>query len=302
VGVPPDAVLLVEPGTVPKTPSGKVQRSAARTLYLTGALVPRPRRSLTLSARLLVQSLPRMVRLSGSALRRSVYAVYLAAASLVATALFGPPIALLLAALPAGRPVRALTRIVARLTLLIAGSRLSVDRRGSLPKDGPLVIVANHSSYADAPVLLAALPLDFVFVAMSEILQWRVIGTIVRRGGHPTVDRWNVHRSVADAAAIEERLRGGGIVLFFPEGKLGSGDELGPLRLGAFESAISTRAPVVPVTLRGANRALPHGAWLPRPGRIDVVIGEPIDADGEGWRAVVSLRDRVAAALAAHTT
>jgi 1-acyl-sn-glycerol-3-phosphate acyltransferase len=298
VGVPPDTVVILQPGAVPKTPSGKIRRGASRTLYLEGGWSAHERGALALKARLVALAVPRTLRAAGRSTRRALYAAYLGAASALASVTLGPPIVVLLHALPAGRPVRVLSRIAARLLFAITGCRLAVRGRERLPRGGSMVLVSNHASYADIPALIAALPTSVTIVTMQEIDQWRFVGTFVRRGKHPTVDRWRAQQSVADSSAIAERVRAGGAVLFFPEGKLGTGDELGPLRLGAFETAIETGAAVVPVAIRGAHRVLRHGTRLPRPGPIEVTIGEPITPVGEGWRAVVDLRDRAAAALA----
>ena len=57
---------------------------------------------------------------------------------------------------------------------------------------------------------------------------------------------------------------------------------------------------MVPLALQGTRATLPEGSWLPRPRTIRLWIGAPLTAQGEGWRAVVQLRDRVADAIAAH--
>ncbi|HEV2641717.1 MAG TPA: lysophospholipid acyltransferase family protein, partial [Candidatus Elarobacter sp.] len=132
------------------------------------------------------------------------------------------------------------------------------------------------------------------------ILSWRLIGTIARRGRHPTVDRWHPQQSVADAAAIEGRLRGGESVLFFVEGGFSGIRGLKPFRLGAFEAAVATGAAVVPIALRGSRQLLSAGRRMPRPGRVHVWIGDPLRAEGSGWSATVALRDRAADAIAAH--
>ncbi|MGH7672747.1 MAG: hypothetical protein ACREMC_07595, partial [Gemmatimonadales bacterium] len=69
---------------------------------------------------------------------------------------------------------------------------------------------------------------------------------------------------------------------------------------GAFEAAVETETPIVPVALRGTRRVLRDGAWLPRPGAIRVWIGSAIAARSKAWPAAVELRDRAAEAIAAH--
>lgn len=231
---------------------------------------------------------------------RGVVVTYLALVWVTALIVLGPLVALLLFALPRGRPVRALGRLVSRIALAISGCRVRVEGRERLARRGPMVLVTNHTSYADTPVLAATLPVDFVFTAMTEIMGWRLIRTFVRRGEHPTVDRWHLEQSVADAATIKQRLGAGDAVLFFAEGGFSRARGLRPFRLGAFEAAVSVDAPVVPVALRGVRQVLPADTYLPRPGRVDVWIGEPIVPQGKGWSAAIDLRNRTADAVAAH--
>ena len=75
---------------------------------------------------------------------------------------------------------------------------------------------------------------------------------------------------------------------------------LRPFRLGAFKVAVDTGARVVPVALQGTRRVLRGAHVVPRPGRVRLWVGAPISPEGEGWRAVVALRDRVADAVAAQ--
>ncbi|HEU5174325.1 MAG TPA: AMP-binding protein, partial [Gemmatimonadaceae bacterium] len=257
IGMPPDVVAVLPPGAIPKTPSGKLRRGATRELYESGKLARRPSAPLRvrvalgreIAARSLVKVRHRLARAAN------------VAALGVAWAIVGPPLVaalwLLGRLLPAGRPVRRLGRTAARIALRTSGCTLHVEGAERLPRTGPLVLIANHTSFADTPTLLAALPIDFVFAAMEEVLAWRVVGTLVRRGRHPTVDRWHPHQAVADANAIVDRLRGGESVMFFPEGTFGKLVGLRPFRLGAFEAAVEARAPVVPVVLRGTRQALP---------------------------------------------
>jgi 1-acyl-sn-glycerol-3-phosphate acyltransferase len=115
-----------------------------------------------------------------------------------------------------------------------------------------------------------------------------------------TVDRWDARQGVADAGKVARALEEGGSVLFFPEGTFTGAAGLRPFRLGAFQAAAQAGAAVVPLALLGTRATLPEKAWLPRPRTIRLWIGAPVAAEGEGWRAVVALRDRVANAIASR--
>ena len=301
-GVPPDVVRVVSPGVVPKTSSGKIRRAAAREAYLTGRVTGTRGIPLRLRLGLFVgratEALARTARRIGRALQIG----YLTVVGTIALLVLGPVVVVLLYLLPTGRPVRVLSRVAARLALAISGCRLIVDGAERLRRrdSGPLVLVTNHTSYADTPVLLAALPIDFVVVSMLEIVRWPVIGTFARRGSHPLVDRWHPTQSVTDEADIHARLRDGETVLFFAEGGFSAMRGLKPFRLGAFEAAVATGAPVVPIALRGSRELLPADTRIPHPGRVHVWIGEPLRSESPGWRGAVALRDQAAHAIAAH--
>jgi 1-acyl-sn-glycerol-3-phosphate acyltransferase len=300
VGVPPDVVRIVSPGSVPKTPSGKIRRSAAREDFLSGSMgapvrVPRRVRA-ALVARVLGERLAHTAR----AVARGAYVAYLAIAVTVVAVTVVPLAWVLVHILPRGRPVRVLSHLVSRVLLLVTGCRLTVEGAERLPSSGPCVLVANHASYADTPALLAALPTDFLLVAMKEIMHWPLVATFVRRGEHPTVDRWHVEQSVADARALETRLLGGAALLFFAEGGFSGARGLRPFRLGAFTTAVATGAPVVPIALQGTRHALPADTWIPRPSHVRVWIGDPIAPTGTNLAAAVALRDRAADEVARH--
>ncbi len=300
IGLPPDRVVLVPPGTVPKTPSGKLRRGTARDLYVARRLGARPHLTLGRRLALLRGAVLEAVRPVVSRAPRALYLGYLGVASVAAIAPLVLGIWALVAVLPSRRAAFVLGRFGARVLLRLAGCRLHVEGLENLRGDGPRILASNHASYVDVLALMATVPLDFVFVAKREVRSWPLVGAFVRREGHPTVDRWDPKRSVADAQALAGLLRAGDSVCFFPEGTFTRATGLRPFRLGAFETSAATGAPVIPVALQGTRRALRDGAWLPRPALIHVWIGAAIAPPGEGWDAALELRERTADQIAAH--
>jgi 1-acyl-sn-glycerol-3-phosphate acyltransferase len=296
VEVPPDQVVLVPPGAVPKTSSGKVRRAATRERYLQGALGRLPRTTPTQSARLAASALAEALRPGVARARRALYAAWLSAS----LPLLLLPAWILVVLVPGRRFAFAMSRLAARAGLRVLGCRLEAEGLERLPRRGPLVLAANHASYADVAALLALLPADFLFVAKREVLGYPLIGTFARRCGHLMVDRRDALRGVADAELVARALRDGEDVLFFPEGTFVAASGLRPFRLGAFQAAATAGAPVVPLALRGTRHVM-RGDWgLPRPGRIALWVGEPIAPEGTDMAALVRFRDRVADAIAAH--
>jgi 1-acyl-sn-glycerol-3-phosphate acyltransferase len=298
LGLPPDAVLIAPPRSVLKTSSGKIRRRATREAYLDGTLA-RGRPSIIRQwARLQSVGVLMRLRTAGSAAMHLAYGVWVGA--LLALGL--PVFWALLQVAPRGRPADRVVRAYCRLLLALAGCRLRVEGLEHLAGVGPAVLAANHSSYVDSVALLAALPpaLPFVFVAKRELLRTPLLGTIIRKVGHLTVERFALSESVADAAAVSGALRAGTSLLVYPEGTFRRTPGLLTFRLGGFKAAVESGRPVVPVAIQGTREILPADAWLPRRQAVRVSIGSPIEPTGEGWPEMVRLRDLTRAAIAAQ--
>src|SRR5262245_39508124 len=149
LGVPADAVMLAEPGAVPKTSSGKIRRSATREAYLDGALA-RGRASIGAQwARLLTAHVSARV---AQALRRAgALAIGLYLGTLLLLTM--PPLWLMVVLAPSGRAADRLARLWCRVMLTLSGSRLRTVGSEHLPSAGPAVLVANHAGYVDVVAL-----------------------------------------------------------------------------------------------------------------------------------------------------
>ncbi len=293
IGLPPDTVEIASPGAVLKTSSGKIRRSATRDAYLRGTLGrPRPsvrRQWLSLGvthARLVLGAAGRTVGAAGFALWIGVLLGALV-----------PPLWIAVAFSRRSSTVDAITRWWCRTVLRLAGCGPTVHGLEHLPRRST-ILVANHASYVDVAVLVAALPVDARFVAKRELLATPIVGTILRKAAHLTVDRVDVSRGVADAARVSAAVRAGAVVCVFPEGTFVRRAGLLPFRLGAFKAAVEARCPIVPVAIRGTRTVLPADSWLPRHGRVDVTVGAPLHPVGEGWREMARLRDLARAEIA----
>jgi fatty-acyl-CoA synthase len=292
LGIPPDTVVISVPGSVLKTSSGKVRRSATRDAYLGGQLGFR-RSAWIQWARLLgVDLWARGRRLAARGLTLA-YTGYVGVLLLLTVPVLWAQVVLL----PAGRAVDRLVRASCRLLLRLSGCRLRVQGLEHLPSTGPAVLAANHASYIDSVALSAALPGDFRFVAKRELVTTPFLATVIRKVGHLTVERTDLSRSVADAEHVTAVLRRGASLLFFPEGTFLRRAELLPFKLGAFKAAVDARCPVIPVAIRGTREILPADEWLLRPGPITISIGSPIQPEHDGWKEIVRLRDAARAEI-----
>jgi 1-acyl-sn-glycerol-3-phosphate acyltransferase len=152
-------------------------------------------------------------------------------------------------------------------------------------------VVANHASYLDALILTAVLPPGFAYVAKQELLKQPLAAIPLRRLGSAFVERFDSTRGVEDTRALEERVRAGESVVFFPEGTFLNHPGLLPFRMGAFMLAVRTGRPVLPVSLVGTRTLLRGDDLRPHYSALHVHIGEPLSAADGDWQAALQLRD-----------
>jgi 1-acyl-sn-glycerol-3-phosphate acyltransferase len=143
-----------------------------------------------------------------------------------------------------------------------------------VPRQGPVLLVANHSSVLDPPLVGGMTPRPVTFLAKAELFRIPLFGRFIRGlNAHP------VRREGGDPAALRLALRileKGGTLLVFPEGTRGVEGTLRPGKPGAGMLAAMSRAPVVPVYVRGSGQAWPRGMKLPRPAKVTVTFGQPL--------------------------
>jgi len=296
IGMPADDIVLAPPQSVPKTSSGKIRRAASREYYEGGAGAVRPAPVWWQLARLLWAGvLPGLRR----ALRVALGLAFAARAWLVFALVFPFIFAAALAA-PVGFTWR-LGHRLARLFFALGGIRLSGFGLEYLPRDGPMVIVANHTSYLDALALVALLDWrHWSFVAKNEFLGAFVMRTLLAGFGTRFVERVDARESIEDATQLVNAARTGTSLIIFAEGRLNRQTGLWPFRSGAFQVAAHTGLPVVPAAIRGARSVLRDGTWLPRRGAVAIRFGAPLRAQGIDWKAAVELRERVRSEILEH--
>lgn len=145
-----------------------------------------------------------------------------------------------------------------------------------IPRDGPVILAANHSSNLDVPVLgsslMPRLGRRLQWLGKRELFDWPVVGWIARNGGVHAVDRSGAD---VDAFRLAARILDEGRALFvFPEGTRSHDGRLGEGRDGVAVLALRTGAPIVPIGISGSYERWPRGQKLPHPGgRVTVRVG-----------------------------
>ncbi len=289
LGLPPNVVEVVPPNAIPKTSSGKLRRDETKQRFLSGGLRSAAPPVWLQFARIATASGARRIR---SMLKRAAEVAY-GCYAIATFALLLLPAWLYVLISPSRKSAANVTTAALRAYLKIAGWRVRVDGREHLRENKSRMFVANHTSYADIVVLMAALGTDYHFVAKSEVMSMPFFGTFLRKLGHFSFRREDPQSRLHQAEQIESALRRGESVFVFPEGTFTAQTGVRPFHLGAFKAAIAAEREIVPIALNGIRRVLRDGTWLPRPGRITITICPAIAPAGstEGWQEIVRIRD-----------
>jgi len=295
IGSPADDIVLAPPHTVPKTSSGKIRRIAARDYYERGPDAVRPQAVWLQFIRLAAAGVAPQLRrgwrvVRGIAFAARAYLVFVVTAIPIFAAAATRNVAL------TWKVGGAMTRLFLRL----AGLQVLVRGAENMPP-GPFVLAPNHTSYLDALVLVSILaPRDFAFIAKREFLGNPLMRLLLAGFGCAFVERFDVQKSAEHADELVEVAKRGRSLVIFPEGTLMRRPGLLPFRTGAFQVAVQSGVPVVPVALRGVRSVLRDGTWYLRRSPMAVTFSAPVAPEGDDWNAAVRLRDRVRTEVLKH--
>jgi 1-acyl-sn-glycerol-3-phosphate acyltransferase len=195
----------------------------------------------------------------------------------------GPP--LLLWTLISGRP-HALYRIGAAgatLGLWLSGIRVRVRNGDAIQHDRAAVYAINHTSNVEPPIVFKVLSGLFPRLRILYKAELRKLPILVRAFdvvGFVPLERGNREQSLPAIERAVQALRDGNSFLIFPEGTRSRTGELLPFKKGGFIMAIKAQAPVVPVAISGARKAMRKGSPIIRPVDVIVAFGDPIPTVG----------------------
>lgn len=158
--------------------------------------------------------------------------------------------------------------------------RFRVEGVEHVGKNKNYIIVANHQSVLDILVVLAALPIQFKFMAKQELFSIPFIGWHMKYAGYIPLHRGNRESALRAAEQARRYLRLGLSVLLFPEGTRSLDGKIQDFRNGAFHIAKEEKVGILPVVIDGTNEAIPKKSWLLRKrSNLFVSIGKPIPAE-----------------------
>jgi fatty-acyl-CoA synthase len=306
LGLPPDRVELIPPGSIPKTSSGKLRREETKKLYLAGTLCAKK-----------APAWLQIARLGTSGTVKNIFQGLLAGLGRGMEILYGVYFILLFVTwiIPtcAGvllfhdyRAAGRYTSAALKVLFFLAGVRVRVVGKDYLNTPGAKIYASNHTSFFDVVALMMGLGVPYRFVAKSEVHNMPFIGTFLRKMDHLSFVRSDADSRRDAVQQMESVLRRGESVFVFPEGTFVPEEGVRPFQLGAFSAAVLTAVPVVPVSIAGARHFLREGTILPRPSSVTITLSPPLFAktlanDSSDWHEMVRLRDAARERIARYS-
>jgi len=214
--------------------------------------------------------------------------------------LLGMLILLLLCALfGRRRVVLRYARGMIKISRAVLGIRVEAEGLAGLDRSRPVVYMANHESMLEGPILFTLTPRAPLVIIKKSLFRLPVLGPAMRFEGFVPVDRSGINAGrvgITRAAGRMKEERDSFLV--FPEGTRSRDGRLQPFRRGGFFLAAAAGAPIVPVSVEGADEMMPRGRAIPRRGRIRIVFHPALETRGLEPATMPAFMERVRNAIA----
>ncbi len=156
--------------------------------------------------------------------------------------------------------------------------QVTVTGRENLAPGSTYLVMSNHQSHYDIPVLFYVIGPNIRMITKVELFAIPVFGEAIRQAGFIAIDRSNRTRAVESLKVAKDKLASGVHVWIAPEGTRSRTGALLPFKKGGFNLAIEAGLPILPITIQGTRDALRAKGMRTAPGaKVRVTIGKPID-------------------------
>jgi 1-acyl-sn-glycerol-3-phosphate acyltransferase len=181
----------------------------------------------------------------------------------------------------------------------VAGMRVDVQGRENIPS-GVCLFAANHTSNADAPAIVGAIPRRLAIFGRKSLFDIPIVGLAFRLAKFVPVDRGNREAALGSVKQAVEYIKTGSSFLVYPEGTRSPDGRMQRFKKGSFVMAIEAGVPIVPVACSGAHRIMKKNSLVIHPGRVTVRFGKPVDVSGYTVEQRNTLAQQVHDAVAAQ--
>ena len=185
-----------------------------------------------------------------------------------------------------------LSKLWAYTMLAVSFVRTEIKNKDKICKGKSYIIISNHQSMYDIIALVTTLGIQYRWIIKKELLKIPVFGYALYASRNIFIDRSNTASAIESINKGFERLPEGVSVMVFAEGTRSPDGQIQEFKKGGFITAIRRKIPILPVTVNGSRRILPKKSLAMKPGKIQIVVGDPIDVTGYTIDTVQDLIDK----------
>jgi len=185
-----------------------------------------------------------------------------------------------------------ISKLWAYTMLTVSFVRTEIKNKDKILKGTSYIIISNHQSLCDIIVLVTTLGIQYRWIIKKEILKLPIFGYALYASRNIFIDRSNTTSAIESINKGFDRLPKGVSVMVFAEGTRSPDGQIHEFKKGGFITAVTRKIPILPITVNGSRRVLPKGSLTLKPGKIQVVIGDPLDTSGYTTDTVQKLIDK----------
>jgi 1-acyl-sn-glycerol-3-phosphate acyltransferase len=174
-------------------------------------------------------------------------------------------------------PLMVARTVFAPVLMWIAGIKLKSYGKENVPKNKPIIFIANHCSHLDIACLCGCLPVNLHFIGKKELAWMPIVGWYMFVVDHIFIDRSNRKKAAESINKAAIKIKNGKSVVLYPEGTRSKTGGLGIFKKGAFHLALMANVDIIPVHIQGTFEVWSTNSFKITPGNVTVRIGKPID-------------------------
>ncbi len=210
----------------------------------------------------------------------------------IATIVLGIPVMVAGLLSRTGNLAFSISKLWAYTMLGVSFVRTEIKNKEKIQKGTSYIIISNHQSLYDIISLVTTLGIQYRWFIKKEVIKIPIFGYALYASRNIFIDRSNTIRAIESINRGIKRLPKGASIMVFAEGTRSPDGQIHEFKKGGFMVAITHKLPILPVTVNGSRRVLPKGSLVIKPGKIQVVIGCPIDTNGYTTDTVDELIDK----------
>jgi 1-acyl-sn-glycerol-3-phosphate acyltransferase len=215
----------------------------------------------------------------------------------LATIFFGTSVIVIAMFSKKGNVAHWVARLWGRSILVVSRVHVNITGLEHIPAGRSCILMANHQSNFDIPVLLGRLPVQFRWLAKEELFKIPIFGRGMRGCGYISIDRTNRKLAFESLKEAARKIREGVSVMIFPEGTRSMDGKIRPFKKGGFVLSVDAGVPIVPIIIHGTRAIMPKGRLMIRSQDVRMEVLAPINTSAYTRKTKDELMEKVRTAI-----